>query len=139
MPDNKKWCYAYSEEGAYYGPFDTRQECIDEARSEVEPGESFWIGNICPIDIRDHEPCELGEKAIESVCESIGEVIGENVQAYEESLYEHREALSDVITEAVVAYIKEHCPPDCFSVENAERVDWEAPDALAQAVREVLG
>lgn len=119
MVEVGKWAYSQNQEN-YEGAFDSKEEAIEEAKSEGAEG-LVWIGQL-----KEVKPSILGYQICEQLHEHAYEEVGEYADSWLCDISREDESeLTQRLTDEFYKWAKEkgHLPKYFWGVENIERID----------------
>lgn len=118
-----KWSYALTEDGPFYGDYDTREEAVEDAKEEVEEiGESFpsvYVGIIAPVDLKIDTDFIL-ERLKESAEEQVGELASDYLTDVSRTDFNNLDSRLQVVVDD---WISRKYPPNFWTVELVTEED----------------
>jgi hypothetical protein len=117
-----QWVWSFSEDIFTSSAYDTKEEAIEDAKKECDHLESFFVGQVAPVDIHtgvdvEHIFSIIGDRAYDQV----GEVAADYLYDVERH---HAEILEERLNYVVYKWMTEFdYKPSFFKVTNLERVE----------------
>lgn len=125
--EDLKWCWSANEEMGYQGNFNTRQEALDDARSEhlENRAGSVWVGRVIPWQQVIEETCfPHAINFLEEIQQLAGEEVGDVVDYWD--LPKPGPEIIDLhnrLKKAFFEWMKDHdCEPQWWKVDQTEEV-----------------
>lgn len=117
-PDERKWCWSTDGGEDFHGPFDSREEAIDDATEQLgddaEPGArvTIEVGRADRIVPVDHSPAGTFDWCVDGVLEKLDENAADNGVGADDSIFgtkgtkaEAEQALDDALNDWIKEWV----------------------------------
>lgn len=116
-----KW--AYSSCGEYYnGFFDTKEQAIEEYKSEFPDYEQGHVGQCVKYEFTENDCDTFADNILEMMDETLGDICGEYSEDWLQSISREQEKeLDEILSIEIIKWINKHnLHPTNYMIENSE-------------------